>query len=101
MAATGSIERVEAAARRAGLPIDLDKAARLAGQPLERGDPRHIREETGFAIGGVSPIGYDRPLPVHGDENLLAFDVVWAAAGAHDAVFAADPAALFKAVRAR
>lgn len=80
--------------------LDLDKAAALAGQKLKRGDPRHIREETGFAIGGVSPLGYDRPLPVFGDENLLGFNVVWAAAGAHDAVFAAEPKALFKAAGA-
>jgi prolyl-tRNA editing enzyme YbaK/EbsC (Cys-tRNA(Pro) deacylase) len=80
--------------------LDLDKAAALAGQKLKRGDPRHIREETGFAIGGVSPLGYERPLPVFGDESLLAFDVVWAAAGAHDAVFAAEPKALFKAAGA-
>jgi prolyl-tRNA editing enzyme YbaK/EbsC (Cys-tRNA(Pro) deacylase) len=80
--------------------LDLDKAAALAGQKLKRGDPRHIREETGFAIGGVSPLGYEQPLPVFGDESLLAFDVVWAAAGAHDAVFAAEPKVLFKAAGA-
>lgn len=80
--------------------LDLDKAAALAGQKLKRGDPRHIREETGFAIGGVSPLGYDSPLPVFGDGNLLGFDVVWAAAGAHDAVFAAEPKALFAAAGA-
>ncbi len=81
--------------------LDLDKAAALAGQPLKRGDPRHIREETGFAIGGVSPIGYQRPLPAFADESLLTFDVVWAAAGAHDAVFSADPQALAVAAGAK
>lgn len=81
--------------------LDLDKAAKLAGQPLKRGDPRHIRDETGFAIGGVSPIGYQRPLPAFADESLLTFDVVWAAAGAHDAVFSADPKALASAAGAR
>jgi prolyl-tRNA editing enzyme YbaK/EbsC (Cys-tRNA(Pro) deacylase) len=80
--------------------LDLDKAAALAGQKLKRGDPRHIREETGFAIGGVSPLGYERPLPVFGDESLLAFDVVWAAAGAHDAVFSSEPNALIAAAGA-
>jgi prolyl-tRNA editing enzyme YbaK/EbsC (Cys-tRNA(Pro) deacylase) len=80
--------------------LDLDKAAKLAGQPLKRGDPRHIRDETGFAIGGVSPIGYERPLPTYADESLMSFDVVWAAAGAHDAVFAAEPRALIAAAGA-
>ena len=80
--------------------LDLDKAAGIAGQSLKRADPRHIRDETGFAIGGVSPIGYDKPLPAFADENLLSFDIVWAAAGAHDAVFAAEPHALAKAAGA-
>lgn len=81
--------------------LDLEKASRLAGQPLKRGDPRRIRDETGFAIGGVSPIGYERALPAFADESLLGFDVVWAAAGAHDAVFASEPHALIKAAKAR
>lgn len=80
--------------------LDLDKAARLAGQPLKRGDPRHIRQKTGFAIGGVSPLGFDKPLPAFADENLLTFDAVWAAAGAHDAVFRAEPRALIEAAGA-
>lgn len=80
--------------------LDLDKAAALAGQPLKRGDPRLIRDETGFAIGGVSPIGYERPLPAFADESLLGFDIVWAAAGAHDAVFSAEPQALVSAAGA-
>jgi len=81
--------------------LDLDKAANLAGQPLKRADPRHIRDETGFAIGGVSPIGYEKKLPTFADESLLQHDVVWAAAGAHDAVFSAKPAALLEAAGAR
>lgn len=80
--------------------LDLAKAAQLAGEPLKRADPRHIRDETGFAIGGVSPLGHLIAIPVFADKSLLTFDVVWAAAGAHDAVFAAEPNALFAAARA-
>lgn len=80
--------------------LDLAKAAQLAGEPLKRADPRHIRDETGFAIGGVSPLGHLIAIPVFADQSLLAFDVVWAAAGAHDAVFAAEPNALIAAARA-
>lgn len=80
--------------------LDLAKAALLAGEPLKRADPRHIRDETGFAIGGVSPLGHLIAIPVFADKSLLAFDVVWAAAGAHDAVFAAEPSALIAAARA-
>lgn len=81
--------------------LDLAKASELAGEALKRADPRHIRDETGFAIGGVSPIGHRIAIPAFADETLLAFDKVWAAAGAHDAVFAAEPKALVAAAKAR
>ena len=80
--------------------LDLAKAAALAGEALKRADPRHIRDETGFAIGGVSPIGHRIAIPAFADETLLGFDHVWAAAGAHDAVFAAEPRALVAAAKA-
>jgi prolyl-tRNA editing enzyme YbaK/EbsC (Cys-tRNA(Pro) deacylase) len=80
--------------------LDLVKAAGLATEPLKRADPRHIRDETGFAIGGVSPIGHRIPIPAFADQTLVSFDRVWAAAGAHDAVFAAAPMALIKAANA-
>ena len=81
--------------------LDLARAAALAGEPLKRADPRHIRDETGFAIGGVAPIGHRIAIPAFADETLLGFDRVWAAAGAHDAVFAAEPKALVEAAKAR
>lgn len=81
--------------------LDLDKATSLVGEKLKRADPRHIREETGFAIGGVSPIGHLIPITALADETLLAFGQVWAAAGAHDAVFAAEPRALLAAAKAQ
>jgi prolyl-tRNA editing enzyme YbaK/EbsC (Cys-tRNA(Pro) deacylase) len=64
---------------------------------LERADPRLIRDRTGFAIGGVAPIGHLEPIAAFADEALLGYDVVWAAAGAHDAVFSAEPKALVAA----
>jgi len=70
--------------------LDLPKAATLTGEPLSRADPRHVRDETGFAIGAVSPIGYLKPITAFADQALLAHAKVWTAAGAHDAVFAAD-----------
>ena len=69
--------------------LDTTKAAALAGEELERADPRLIRDRTGFAIGGVAPIGHLEPIAAFADETLLGYDIVWAAAGAHDAVFAA------------
>jgi len=83
-----------------GKKLDLQKASRLAGEALERADPRQVREETGFAIGGVSPLGHPDGVRRFADETLLEFGQVWAAAGAHDAVFAADPKALIAAAGA-
>lgn len=80
--------------------LDLDKAARLVGEPLERADPRQVREETGFAIGGVPPIGHDSGVRRIADRALFEHEVVWAAAGAHDAVFSAEPHALLAAAGA-
>lgn len=80
--------------------LDLAKAATASGQELKRADPRDVRERTGFAIGGVAPIGYAEPPPVFADNSLTGFDLVWAAAGAHDAVFSAEPSALIKAAGA-
>ncbi|MCV0397002.1 MAG: YbaK/EbsC family protein [Rhizobiaceae bacterium] len=80
--------------------IDLSKAAAQAGESLERADPRTIRDRTGFAIGGVAPIGHKEPVAAFADEALLEFDSVWAAAGAPDAVFEAAPDSLVKAAGA-
>lgn len=80
--------------------LSLDKAAALAGEKLKRADPRLIRDRTGFAIGGVSPIGHTVPIPAFAEEALLRHEVVWAAAGAHDAVFRAEPRKLIAAAKA-
>lgn len=81
--------------------LDLVKAAAVAGESLVRADPRLVRDRTGFAIGGVSPIGHLAPLAAFADRGLIAHERVWAAAGAHDAVFASAPAALVEAANAR
>ncbi|MEQ8333286.1 YbaK/EbsC family protein [Nisaea sp.] len=67
--------------------VDLEKVAALVGEPLERADPKDVREITGFAIGGVSPLGHLTPVATWMDETLLGFETVWAAAGAPNAVF--------------
>lgn len=81
--------------------LDLEAASLLAGETLRRADPRLIRERTGFAIGGVAPIGHLEEPPTFADETLVQYETVWAAAGAHDAVFAADPVALMRAANAQ
>lgn len=81
--------------------LDLTIAAALAGEALQRADAKVIRERTGFAIGGVAPIGHLEEPPTYADETLMQYETVWAAAGAHDAVFAADPVALARAANAQ
>ena len=70
---------------------DLAKAAKIVGEPLERADARLVRDETGFAIGGVAPIGHKAPISTWIDKSLLGYGTVWAAAGAPNAVFEIAP----------
>ncbi|MBV9430879.1 MAG: YbaK/EbsC family protein [Hyphomicrobiales bacterium] len=80
--------------------VDLKAAALLLGEPLERPDAERVREATGFAIGGIPPLGHATPSPVWLDQDLLAFDLVWAAAGHPNAVFPVDPKLLARATGA-
>ena len=73
----------------------------LAGGRITRADAARVREHTGFAIGGVAPLGSREPLPVFCDADLLRHDYVWAAAGAPDAVFRVEPRALAEAAGAQ
>lgn len=70
------------------------------GEGVTRPDGRSVRDLTGFAIGGIPPFGHDVPLATFMDQDLLQYDVVWAAAGTPKAVFSADPKKLRDAVQA-
>ncbi|MCG6122457.1 MAG: YbaK/EbsC family protein [Microvirga sp.] len=80
--------------------VDEAGVAAHIGEPLTRPRGKHVRDVTGFAIGGIPPFGHATPLRTFMDEDLLVFTEVWAAAGAPNAVFAADPAALRDATQA-
>ena len=80
-----------------GNRVDPARAAAVAGEPLGRADADLVRAETGFAIGGVAPVGHLRPLRAFWDPRLSDFAVVWAAAGTPRHVFAAAPAELLRA----
>lgn len=80
---------------------DLAHVAAAHGLNLGRCDGRRVRDETGFAIGGVAPIGHKIAVPVYMDEALMSHAVVWAAAGRPDSVFSVDPKALVKATCAK
>ena len=77
------------------------RTARAIGQKLGRADADLVREATGFAIGGVSPFGHPKPIPIYLDDDLFAFDTVWAAAGNARSVFEITPADLERTTGAR
>jgi prolyl-tRNA editing enzyme YbaK/EbsC (Cys-tRNA(Pro) deacylase) len=68
----------------------------MAGHAVSRADPDWVRAVTGFAIGGVAPIGHLVPPVVLLDDALWSFAEVWAAAGAPNAVFRTTPDRLAK-----
>jgi prolyl-tRNA editing enzyme YbaK/EbsC (Cys-tRNA(Pro) deacylase) len=82
-----------------GNRVDPGKAAALVGAPLEKADAAGVRAHTGFAIGGVSPLGHLTPIETWFDPKILSFDRVWAAAGTPHHVFAIAPAALVEVLR--
>ena len=81
--------------------VDMTRAAELAGEPLGKADAALIREQTGFAIGGVSPFGHIAPIRAFMDESLLRFDLIWAAAGTPRHMFSIAPALLAEKTGAR
>ena len=75
--------------------LDPARLARVLGvDHVRRADGDEVRAMTGYAIGGVPPIGHTEQVAVVMDTRLLAHGVVWAAAGVPDAVFAVEPGAL-------
>lgn len=77
-----------------GNTVCPDRAAAVAGEPLARADADTVRARTGFAIGGVAPVGHLEHLRAWIDPRLLDFALVWAAAGSPRHVFAAPPGVL-------
>ncbi|MEL6750787.1 MAG: YbaK/EbsC family protein [Pseudomonadota bacterium] len=77
--------------------VNIDAVARQTGLELERADATRVRAETGFAIGGVAPIGHLAPLATYIDEDLMGFDTLYAAGGSPNTVFAVTPQALLSA----
>jgi prolyl-tRNA editing enzyme YbaK/EbsC (Cys-tRNA(Pro) deacylase) len=83
-----------------GALVDPAQASALAAAPLEKADAAGIRAFTGFAIGGVSPIGHLNPIEVWMDPGLFRFATIWAAAGSPNHVFSVAPEPLRAATAA-
>ncbi len=76
--------------------VDEKKVRALLGQKIERADADFVREATGYAIGGVPPVGHATAPIVLIDDDLQRFAFVWAAAGTPNAVFRIVPADLIR-----
>jgi prolyl-tRNA editing enzyme YbaK/EbsC (Cys-tRNA(Pro) deacylase) len=81
--------------------VDPAKAADLVGTALSRAEPNALRSYTGFAIGGVSPIGHLNPVACVMDPALMQHEIVWAAAGTPRHVFSIAPDTLQQITGAR
>ena len=76
--------------------VDERKLEALLQEPLGKADADFVRQQTGFAIGGVPPVGHAMPIETFVDKDLLQYESIWAAAGTPRAVFRLTPAELVK-----
>jgi prolyl-tRNA editing enzyme YbaK/EbsC (Cys-tRNA(Pro) deacylase) len=77
--------------------VDEPLASSHLNTTLGKADADFVRATTGYAIGGVPPLGHEQPIETLIDEDLLRFDTIWAAAGTPHAVFSIAPAELVRA----
>jgi prolyl-tRNA editing enzyme YbaK/EbsC (Cys-tRNA(Pro) deacylase) len=76
--------------------VDEKRIADQLGEPIERASPEFVREHSGFAIGGVAPVGHARPMVTFVDASLRRFAALWAAGGTPHCVFPISPSALMQ-----
>lgn len=79
--------------------VDEKKLATLLGERIDRPDADYVRDRTGFAIGGVPPLGHPVRLATYIDRDLLALGDLWAAAGTPNSVFRLTPEELVALTR--
>ncbi len=76
--------------------VNEKKMAELISEPIGKADADFVRQHTGFAIGGVPPVGHLEKIEIFIDEDLLQYGEIWAAAGSPHAVFKLTPSDLVK-----
>ena len=76
--------------------VNERRLGELIGERVGKADADFVREATGFAIGGVPPVGHAQPVETLIDEDLLRHDEIWAAAGTPNAIFRLAPGDLVK-----
>lgn len=70
-----------------GNRVNENGLAQIVGEPIGKANADFVRERTGFAIGGVPPVGHSEVIDTYIDEDLLQYEYLWAAAGTPNAVF--------------
>jgi prolyl-tRNA editing enzyme YbaK/EbsC (Cys-tRNA(Pro) deacylase) len=81
--------------------VAVDRLGEALGVAVRRADASVVREATGFAIGGVPPVGHATRLPVVMDSDLMQYEQVYAAAGTPNSVFPITPQDLLRITGAR
>ncbi len=81
--------------------VDERLISGYAGEAIGRADADYVRTMTGFAIGGVPPLGHTHEMETYLDEDLMQYATIWAAAGTPNAIFELTPDALQKMTDAR
>ena len=76
--------------------LALPRLSALVGDKVGKADAGTVRRATGYAIGGVPPVGFPAPIPTYIDRDLLQYETVWAAAGTPHHVFPITPADLVR-----
>jgi len=74
--------------------VDERRIGQYAGEPIGRADADFVRGVTGFAIGGVPPLGHVKQMETYVDEDLMQYSTIWAAAGTPNAIFELTPSQL-------
>jgi len=80
--------------------VDLERLAAIIGEPVAKADAEFVRARTGFAIGGVAPVGHAGTLRSYVERSLAAHEPLWAAAGHPHTVFRLSYADLVRIARA-
>lgn len=81
--------------------VDEKRIEGVIQEKLNKADAEFVRQQIGFAIGGVPPVGHIQPIETIIDQDLLKYDEIWAAAGTPHAVFRLSPDNLIKMAKGR
>ncbi len=81
--------------------VNEKRIKEIIGEKLEKADADFVLEHTGYAIGGIPPIGHKTPITSFIDEDLMQYEEIWAAAGTPNAVFKLTPKVLADITKAQ